>query len=109
MSKRTFVVEERSSTRTGWLVILMAAVLIVFWKVLLITAAIAVAIWLSIKYAKWQIAHNDAKALELEEIAMRADEEHMRYLSEGDIYGQYQPTTMPMEPVEWYDYDSTKR
>ena len=93
MSKRVYLVEEKN--KTSWWIIFPAAFLIVHWQVMFFLVLGISLLWLALQYAKWASTHNDVKEIKENDFALRADYENMMYLQEGDIYGQYQPVTMP--------------
>jgi hypothetical protein len=109
MSREVYVVDKRKD-KSGWWVILLAAVLIAYWKVILwgcLFAAIAYATYKAYQaYQRLVAEHEMYNAA----IAARADYENAEYLANGIIEGQYPAATMPIserftyQPI-YYDHD----
>lgn len=120
MPREVFVVEHKKD-KSGWLVIILGAAFVAFWK-LVILFAICIGLFYICKWLKVAIDnHKDrcisrqaARRLRDEMIAQRASYEN-RLAMAGDpvgIHGVYDPYTMPLtkpvfdyQPVYYNDYD----
>jgi hypothetical protein len=104
VAKKIYVIEEKKD-RSGWWVILVAGLLIAYWKVALAVALAIVGVYLILQFIKGEQARRDYKRVNDAMLSMEADHQNMMYLQEGDIYGRYQPVTMPITSARsWYDY-----
>lgn len=98
----------------GWGTIAMAAIMLMWAKYIILFVLLALWGFSFYHFAKWWIARRDAKAVEREAIAWRAEEQDLAY--QYGIYGEYQPATeviydYPEYPAysdearPWYDYE----
>jgi ascorbate-specific PTS system EIIC-type component UlaA len=97
MVRRYLIVEERNDP-SGWWIVLFAAILIAFWKVLIIaiiTSVIIVYLWTTIKNKRNLKITNNAR------LSMQADHQNM-LAAQGDpvgTYGDYDAYTMPITKI----------
>ena len=95
MSSKVYVVEEKPD-KTGWLIILLGAIFIAFWK-LCLAFFIGVVIYHTFRLLR--NAHKRAKDRHLsrrEALRLRAEAENRDYLRAGIYEGQYAGATIPM-------------
>lgn len=96
MSRRTYTVTNGSND--GWVVLLIAAMFVVYGQEILILATVVALVWVALRFVE---ARQQAKALKMVNeaaISMKADHENL-LASMGDpagVYGDWTPVTMPM-------------
>lgn len=100
MTRHVYIVEEKKD-RSGWLVLVGAAVLVAFWQVIFWAIAGFVIYkaghWL---YEKWR-ENQDARLSRQEALRLRCEYENQLWQEAGIYEGQYAGATMPITQAQF--------